>query len=514
MSADPFDYTAEPIPPEPVGLTAADLAAPDPTDPAYLARVDATVHGNGGWPSRLVQAGEARRAAPPDPWPAPPSDAAFHGLAGRLVDFVNPFTEADRVAVLGTFLAAFGCAVNAGPHARVGPERHPARIFVALVGASSVARKGTSWAPIREIMNQADPEFIAERIVSGLGSGEALVHAVRDPDGDKDPGVLDKRALVFAPEFASILRVMGRQGSILSGIVKEAWDSGRLQNTVKTNPAKATGAHVSIVAHTTGDELARDLSDTDARSGFGNRFIYLAVRRSKLLPSPPPWDEAPVRDLAREVTSALEQARREAGLVRDPEADARWRTEYAQLTRERFGLSGILTSRAEAQVLRLSLVYALLDGSAAIRLPHLEAALALWEYAERSAEFIFGTKTGDPIADRILGEVTFGPVTRTDINQMFGGHVTRQRIEAALRVLAEAGRVRRVIEQTGGRPVERIEPLRTAVEAEKAEKGPTSSAYSASSAPPQTCSCGHRLVEARPDRWVCTNPEHKPGARS
>ncbi len=397
-----------------------------------------------------------------DGWPAPPDRAAFHGLAGRVVEFVDPFTEADQAAVLGTFLTAFGCALNSGPHARVGPERHTARLFVTLIGRSSTARKGSSWAPIRELLARVDPEFVGERVLGGLGSGEALIHAVRDGDGDKDPGVLDKRALVFAPEYASLLRVMGRQGSILSGILKEAWDSGRLQNMVKTNPAKATGAHISIVAHTTADELARDLTDTDARSGFGNRFIYIAVRRSKRLPSPPSWDEAPVDDLAKQIGDALDVARRRGQLGRDPEAEARWVAVYGHLTRDRFGLAGILTSRAEAQVLRLSLIYALLDGAPAIGRVHLDAALALWTYSERSAIHVFGQRTGDPIADRIVEAAGDGRVSRNDVFDLLGRHVGRSRIDAAILRLVSEGLVTRTYQPTGGRRIEYIEAVRNA----------------------------------------------------
>ena len=49
------------------------------------------------------------------------------------------------------------------------------------------------------------------------------------------------------------------------------------------------------------------------------------------------------------------------------------------------------------------MLYALLDGSAVIRLEHLQAALAIWRYCEESARLIFGDKLGDPDADVILG---------------------------------------------------------------------------------------------------------------
>ncbi len=59
-----------------------------------------------------------------------------------------------------------------------------------------------------------------------------------------------------------------------------------------------------------------------------------------------------------------------------------------------------MTARADAQALRLSVAYALLDGFPVIRLPHLRAALAVVEYARASVEWLYGTKTGDPDVGR------------------------------------------------------------------------------------------------------------------
>ena len=101
---------------------------------------------------------------------------------------------------------------------------------------------------------------------------------------ETDPGVIDKRLLVYEAEFSSILKVAGREGNILSEILRKAWETGNLRNTVKNNPMKATGAHIAIIGHITIDELQRTLTTTDAANGFGNRFLWLCVRRSKLLP--------------------------------------------------------------------------------------------------------------------------------------------------------------------------------------------------------------------------------------
>jgi hypothetical protein len=64
-------------------------------------------------------------------------------------------------------------------------------------------------------------------------------------------------------------------------------------------------------------------------------------------------------------------------------------------------LPGAVQGRAAAHVLRLSMLYALVDGTLHIDVSHLLAALALWEYVEASALYIFD-EDDDPKATRLL----------------------------------------------------------------------------------------------------------------
>ncbi|GAC1496668.1 MAG: hypothetical protein NVS1B1_14310 [Candidatus Limnocylindrales bacterium] len=139
---------------------------------------------------------------------------------------------------------------------------------------------------------------------------------------------------------------------------------------------------------------------------------------------------------------------------------ARLRTHevYAELSDARPGLVGAVTSRAEAQVMRLACLYALLDLSGKIRREHLEAGLAVWQYCEASARHIFGDSLGDPFADEILYALRASPsgLTRTDLHDHFHRHKGAGELERALEVLVQAGLVRRVVEQsTGGRRADR-----------------------------------------------------------
>ena len=407
-------------------------------------------------PSTLatVREGSEVSEGSPEGWPEPPGPPAYSGLAGRVVALALPHTEADPVAILAQFLAVFGNIIGQRPHAIVGATRHGTNLFAALVGATAKARKGDSWSPVREIVRRVEPDYLHDRVLGGFGSGEAVIHAVRDQLGD-DPGEPDKRLAVLEPELARILRVAGRQGSILSEVMRLAWDRDVLRNIVKGNPATATGAHVSVVAHVTTAELRREMTDTTVFSGWANRFLWLAVRRSKELPEPDPFDGRMVDALADELDACIRWAAERDRIDRDPEARALWRAMYHDLSADHPGLAGAAVARGEPQVLRLSLVYALLDRSPVVRVDHLRAAVELWAYAERSAFHIFADATGDPDADRVEEIIRrFGPLDREAITRATSNHVSGPRLDRALRAAANTGRVRSRQVSTPGRTAE------------------------------------------------------------
>jgi hypothetical protein len=94
------------------------------------------------------------------------------------------------------------------------------------------------------------------------------------------------------------------------------------------------------------------------------------------------------------------------------------------------------------------------DCSSVIRVEHLQAATALWDYCEASVQYVFATKTGNQCADRIieaLTEAENGYLT-DDIGRLFGGHRTREK-NLALDFLLRLDKATKESRQTKGRPV-------------------------------------------------------------
>ena len=126
------------------------------------------------------------------------------------------------------------------------------------------------------------------------------------------------------------------------------------------------------------------------------------MRRSKRLPEGGQLDPAVLDHLARQVAMMIERAYRVGIVHRDADARELWAKAYVDFGDGSDGLAGAVTARPEGQTLRLSVAYAVLDGSPVIRTEHIQAALAVWSYCEASALAIFGDALGDPIADRLL----------------------------------------------------------------------------------------------------------------
>ena len=328
-------------------------------------------------------------------------------------------------------------------------------------------RKGSALGQVRHLFGQVDPVWNDLHVLTGLSSGEGLIWSVRDPTMRKnrdgvDAGVSDKRLLVIETEFSSTLKRMGREGNTLSDTMRSAWDNtGVLRILTKNAPAQATRPHISIIGHITQDELRRRLAETEAVNGFGNRFLWVCVKRSQLLPEGSRPPQQALNTLAKKLSETINEAKARGLLTRSPLARQRWREIYAELAREQAGFLGAILARAEAHVLRLSGLYALMHRHPTIQLTDLNSAYAVWKYCQASAGRIFGEALGDPLADKILTYIQQHPQgsRRSEIFLACGRHHSAKELTLALETLVDLGFVSCETQPTAGRSAEVWTPV-------------------------------------------------------
>ncbi len=307
-----------------------------------------------------------------------------------------------------------------------------------LIGLTAKSRKGTSWQRVKRLFSEADPKWARGCIGSGLSSGEGLIEAVRDADGEHE-GVADKRMLVMQGEFSSVLRVMDRDGNTLSTVLRDGWDGAQLRTmTRKSNALRSNGSHISLIGHITRAELRDNLTETDKANGFANRILWACVKRSKELPEEVGIDWAKWKDISTRTKQAVAAAQNVGRVQRDKDAQAIWAKVYHKLSE---GQPGMLRYDSAERCLCAAPVLPV----CAARWPglvgpeHMEAALEIWRYCEDSARYIFGDQLGSPLADSILSSlrgVSTG-FSRTEISNLLGRHKTSAQMDTALGLLAE-----------------------------------------------------------------------------
>jgi hypothetical protein len=376
------------------------------------------------------------------------------------VGAIKKHTESDPVALLVQFKTVFGVLVGRNRYCILDGVHHYPNLFAVIAGLTARARKGTSYRHVERQIQAVDPSWGLSNHIKGCGSGEGLIYAVRDArwgkeaikekgriidyqDVELDAGVEDKRALYQTGEFSGLLKVAAREGNTLSEVLRDCWDTGYLRNATKAQPLEAHGAHIGVLGHITIDELQKLLTSSDMANGFGNRFLWICAKRSQLLPRGGNLASVDFTSLRRRLQDAITFGKTPGEMQLDEQAVVAWDAVYAMLSEDRSGLANTLLARAEPQVMRLAMLYAVLDCSETIGLAHLNAALALWEYAEDSATYIFGQALGDTTADTIIKALEKAGSTglsQNDIVQdVFHRNLPAAEITRALHLLEKRG---------------------------------------------------------------------------
>lgn len=390
------------------------------------------------------------------PWPVL-YPLALHGVAGEIVRSVAPHTEADPAALLVQLLATFGAIVGRDPHIIVGNDEHPTILHPLIVGRTSSGAKGTSTGVIKAIVRLADKDFLSLNTVSGLSSDAGLIERVSDPVMDinkkgeeivVNPGTLDKRLLVLESEYGSVLARGRRETNPLPQVIRQAWDGDDLRTlNRKANSLTATRPHIVIIGHVTPGEFRSGLRSSDVFGGSVNRLLICLSRRSRLHTRFGNIPEGVLQYVADKFKFAIENAQGRDRLTFTDQFWLAWDQAYPELVRDRAdSAAAAASSRAVPTVLRLALIYALMDNVDQIDAPHLAAAMDLWCYCEHSVKWLFSSyeaeqeqTVGNELANFIREGGEAGR-TRTEIySDLYQRHKTSAEISAELVPLVHDG---------------------------------------------------------------------------
>jgi hypothetical protein len=324
-------------------------------------------------------------------FPTGPDPVAYAGLLGECTLALAEGTDAALVGLLGSLLAFAGALV---PGAAYFHRLQTSSPYIALVGESSVGRKGTAMTRVHDAMADALEAVHVNRVVlDGLNSGEALVSALayKQTAFRYEPTV----GLVYEEEYASLLASRGRDGSTLDPKMRAAFDGGPLSNRRSSETKTVAPPYwLPALIGITPVELRLRLEPGALQSGSANRWLYLPVRRRDVEPA----NTLPLLDAGTK--AALREARRQATarqLVLEVDlVVTRTLGDYADfLATTGSGVARDLSRRFAVIAFRIALVHALVERSGLVGRAHLDRALALTEYGRAGLGWVFGGTVGN-----------------------------------------------------------------------------------------------------------------------
>lgn len=356
----------------------------------------------------------------------PTTSKAFNGPLGGLINEIKDRTEASESSVLCHCLAMYGHVVGRNACVKLGDIIQYPNLFFSLVGDSGYGSKGTSRSIAQKIVEATIPDETILRIVSGIGSGQAIIEMVRDPrmktvkgKEELDLGITDKRLQIIEEEFGTILSNQERSGDKTSHILRQAWEGSKLQSATLSNPFTATDAHISLIGHVTAEELRKySKGRTSTVDGFYNRFLWIWTNSSKTIPIPQAISSELFQTMLQLPDSDLFNHSNNNGSVAFElsEDSIEWWKQKAAILKNPDSPTAFLTARTRPQVLRLALIYAILDCETEIKLPHLESALSLVEYSNSVVNYLFANGFSENALKVLKRFQTKRTLTRTEIS--------------------------------------------------------------------------------------------------
>ena len=286
--------------------------------------------------------------------------------------------------------------------------------------------------------------------------------AMRDPSDElddqgepKDSGAGDKRLLIIEEEFGNALNQTKREGNTLSAILRGLWDNGNAEPLVKNNRYRVTGGHPCVIGHITGKELTMLLTENEKHNGLANRVLWVLCERKKVVPDPKPTSKAVLEDMAQALVDSRNAVLKHGVYELSLSAWEYWKNLYPLVSKDYAGTVGAVTTRAEAMIPRIALIFAVIAGHDFVEPEDLESAAAVWGYCLDSANrLFFDGGVEDPKQRKVIEALKNAPdgMTTTDIrNKVLGGHGGAKTL---LETMAKDGLILRKMVTTSGRPKE------------------------------------------------------------
>ena len=345
-------------------------------------------------------------------------------MAGDFARRICGRNERALPAVLLQILACTGPALGPNVFHKQAYSRRGANLIAVIVTTSGCFRTNDWFAPIRCLF-------------------EATAGSSNSP-------FLKSKALESIHSICGVDAARSVEPCLLTGAFDLSWALiGRPKVNLSFRRVWDELLGISVVGHLTESDLLATRTSASVLE-TASCIIWCRVDGDvnglpQLLPGDQ-WER-----ISKTIEGRAKQASGRVEMKMKPEAHKQWEAIYPSLISTHNDVARCVTSRGDANVLRLALNYALLDGADGIDMSHLKAAIAVWEYCRTSAESLFASGTESVLTRRLLNVLARRPHSKTELHAVLHNHTPARRLDAELAELIAQGLVAVEVGKTAGR---------------------------------------------------------------
>jgi hypothetical protein len=307
------------------------------------------------------------------------------GLIGEYIALMRPTTEASESYHLGVGLTIVSAMIGRNIFVDYGSQVYP-NLYTLLVGVSGKSRKDTAIKRGTRLLTSTATNGTTQlrsnvKIVTDVASAEGLIGSLSEHNN----------ILLYLTEFSRLVSNARRKGTTtILPVLMEAFDTPAvLSNLSKANPLNAEMPYLTILSATQPRILEGLMSDEDVHSGFINRWLIIPGKSEAPIAWPVSVDQQAALILFEQMHAAIHSAY-PVGFAMELAEDARsfWEDWYeADWKRKQAPDEEAMRARYSTLIIKLALIYAVLNGDQVITRDNLERGIAfidwMWAHVAR-----------------------------------------------------------------------------------------------------------------------------------
>jgi len=348
-------------------------------------------------------------------------DKAWHPLAEEYYELVGSYSETPPAFLLAAFLAGIGVALGRCIYLDHFGPLYP-NIWAVLVGQS--ARTHKDYA-LRRHTKLARALYEDLPILSTVDSREGLIKELAGYQkklGEEKPMV----AMLLMSEMRTLIDKASKESlrNIIPTLAELYTCPSFIENSTVKAQTRVKDPTVSFLAGTT-EAWLQKLRAEDVEGGLGNRVMWVAGARTRLISHATPFPGEAWRKLILKLGGALQfwRERRDPEIKMESAAAEYWNSLY----QDKYGqdvkvpVISVLAARAQEHCLKTAMIYAALEMSDTIRCEHLQRAEAWTDFLVAGLWYLFTEFGLSPLAKYEKRIITY-------VGKAHPGGVSRQAV--------------------------------------------------------------------------------------